>query len=269
MFAALCVAVAHGSVENVQALLDAGLLLLDSLAPVLFAFQLALRREDRPSEPAFGRVFELEIEAFNARLARIKALPQFDMKHSVTRKALQVIEYDQVLVAALCIAIAQQRYHPGTIHEIAAAADVIRNDGFHIAALSSRICAAAVFLVIQAAAFRFLAGGTHPAVKHRRYVVRCFSYIGCSYVISNIRFVTHRSHRAGREILGISRVFPDFSTTFFERLDCEAKINEADLDRPQAVQKLFFLSEPRRVCRRLQLLNRMERHERDHEQVFP
>jgi hypothetical protein len=27
-------------------------------------------------------------------------------------------------------------------------------------------------------------------------------------------------------------------------------------------------TEPRRVCRRLQLLSRMEHHERDHEQVF-
>ena len=29
------------------------------------------------------------------------------------------------------------------------------------------------------------------------------------------------------------------------------------------------LSEPRRVCRRLQLLSRMEHHEQYHEQVFP
>jgi putative transposase len=29
------------------------------------------------------------------------------------------------------------------------------------------------------------------------------------------------------------------------------------------------LDEPRRICRRLQLLSRMEHHEQDHEQVFP
>ena len=31
----------------------------------------------------------------------------------------------------------------------------------------------------------------------------------------------------------------------------------------------YLLREPRRVCRRLQLLSRMEHHEQDNEQIFP
>jgi len=45
---------------------------LDGLAPVLLAFQLALRGEDGLDETPFGAVFEFEIQAFDGGTALVE-----------------------------------------------------------------------------------------------------------------------------------------------------------------------------------------------------
>jgi transposase-like protein len=51
----------------------------------------------------------------------------------------------------------------------------------------------------------------------------------------------------------------------------EAGARTADVSRKHGVSEVTFYkwNEPRRVCRRLQVLSRMEHHEQDDEQVFP
>ena len=67
----LLVAVADRREERPVAVHQPRFHLLNDLAAVLLALQFALRGEDRLDEAAFGRVLELEIQAFDAGLAGV------------------------------------------------------------------------------------------------------------------------------------------------------------------------------------------------------
>jgi hypothetical protein len=67
----------------------------------LFTLQLALRGEDRFNEFALGRVIQLEVKALDPRAARLKLAPQLDMEFRIARKALQIIEDDNVILVGL------------------------------------------------------------------------------------------------------------------------------------------------------------------------
>ncbi|RMA41817.1 hypothetical protein D9R08_13240 [Rhodophyticola porphyridii] len=74
------------------------------------------------------------------------------MKLSITRKALKIIEDDDIRLALLSVEIAQKGNHPWPLHEVAAAAHVIGEDGFDLITLIIGIGAAALLLAFQSAA---------------------------------------------------------------------------------------------------------------------
>ncbi|ARE41695.1 hypothetical protein RGUI_3554 [Rhodovulum sp. P5] len=165
MLASLFVAIASGGLEHPIPLLDSRFHLLDCLASVLFTLQLALRREDRLDEFPLRRIFKAEIQALDPCAAALKLPPQLDMKLGIPCKALEIVEDDHVVLVRLRLDIAEQRHHAGTFHEIAAAAHIVREDGFDVIALLAGILAAAMLLTVEAAARELLLRRGHAAVN--------------------------------------------------------------------------------------------------------
>ncbi|GFE49969.1 hypothetical protein So717_17220 [Roseobacter cerasinus] len=80
------------------------------------------------------------------------------MEFGVTSKALEIIEDHDIRLALLRIEIAQQGHHAGTLHEVAAAGDIIGKDSLDSVAFLGGILTAAGFLAFEPVALRGLLG---------------------------------------------------------------------------------------------------------------
>ncbi|MEM9477868.1 MAG: hypothetical protein AAGA71_21490 [Pseudomonadota bacterium] len=142
-------AVANWRIEEPVPGPGARLHLLDGLASVLLALQLALRSDDGFDEFAFGGVLEAEVETLRPSTAGIERPAQRPVEFCIAGKALEIVEdHDEALVR-LGIEKAQERDHTRALHEVAAARGVVWEDTGDLVSLVGCIVAAAGFLAFQ------------------------------------------------------------------------------------------------------------------------
>ncbi|MDZ4055891.1 MAG: hypothetical protein U1D69_02830 [Polynucleobacter sp.] len=165
------VAITNRCAENPKPALNTRLHLLDNLTPVLFALKFSLSSDHRLNELAFGCILDAEVQTLNGSAALHELAAQLQVKLCVTREAFQIVEYDDVRLAPLCIEIAEQRDHARTLHEVTAAAHIIREHRFNRVPFFDGISTAALFLTFKTATFDTLLSRSYTAVNycHRRH----------------------------------------------------------------------------------------------------
>nr|WP_228185782.1 hypothetical protein [Stappia indica] len=164
----LLVAIAVGRREAPVAGHHPGLHLLDHLAAVLLALQLALGGEDGLDELALGRVLKTEVQALDAGAAHAERFSELDVELGVAGKALQIVEDDDVVLAiGLGIEIAEQRHHAGPPHEVAGTGDVIGEHRLDLIAHMKRMGPAPCLLRIEAVEFGGLLAARDAAIDQR------------------------------------------------------------------------------------------------------
>ncbi|HEV7437694.1 MAG TPA: hypothetical protein VGO22_22940 [Pseudorhizobium sp.] len=154
--ARLLIAIANRGLKNPTALLQPCGHFLDDLPAILFAFKLALRREQRLHELVFRRVIEAEIQTFTDRTPRSHYPAQMEMEFRVACIALEIIEYDDVIFARLRVHKGKQGNHARTLHKISTAANIVWENSVDDITARRRILAAAMLLAFQSASFRRL-----------------------------------------------------------------------------------------------------------------
>ncbi|MDB6181705.1 hypothetical protein PAF19_10095 [Paracoccus fistulariae] len=168
------IAIAHGRVEDVIALLDAGFHLLDDLPAILFALKLALGGNDGFDEAPLRRVLEIEVQAFDPCPALRQLAAQLDTELRITGETLEIVKDDQIGLARLRRKIGQQRHHARALHEIAAALKALLGGG-HAAIDQRRLRLLYVFGVcVQLTCLSDAIAGSAPV----RGIVECGCEIG-------------------------------------------------------------------------------------------
>ncbi|MEZ5838356.1 MAG: hypothetical protein R3D03_21955 [Geminicoccaceae bacterium] len=158
------IAIADRRLKHPIAVLHPGTHFLRDLPPVLLALQGPLRCQNGLDELALGTVVELEIQAFDAGLAGAERLSELQVKLGVAGKALEIIEDDDIAFAGLRIEIAQKSDHARTLHEVAAAGDIIGKHGLDRIAVRLRIFPATGFLRFEPVTVANLFLARHAAI---------------------------------------------------------------------------------------------------------
>ncbi|MEL6767089.1 MAG: hypothetical protein AAFP17_07910 [Pseudomonadota bacterium] len=138
--------------------------LLDHLPSVLLALELALRGDDGLDELAFGRVLEAEVEAFGLGPVFVEGAAELLVELDIAGEALQVVEDDDEVGLAAGFEIGEERYHAGTVHEVAAARSIVREDCLDLVAAGLGILPATMLLALEPGALGGLLLAGDPAV---------------------------------------------------------------------------------------------------------
>ncbi|MEQ1954473.1 hypothetical protein ABMA59_23975 [Mesorhizobium sp. CN2-181] len=166
------IAITNGRIVNPIARLHARFHLLRDLTAILLAFERALRGHDCFDELALGTVVELEVEALYAGAALAEGFAQIEVEAGIAGKPLQIVEDDDEGLARLRVEEAQKRDHARPLHEVAAAADRVREHGSNLVGFGRRVLAAAMLLANQSVPLVLLGFRRHAAVND------CFLFFG-------------------------------------------------------------------------------------------